>query len=89
MYSAQNVFYCRLFILFVQNQISFTFSCQRNKCRREKHNNNNVGQCVKCTNSIFVIFILLVKIQNLFNLLLSTCKIVAEKKKTSVIFIYV
>ncbi len=45
-------------------------------------NNNNVGQFVqKCKNSIFVIFILLVKIQNLFNLLLSTRKSVAEKKK--------
>ncbi len=49
--------------------------------QREK-NNNNVGQFVqKCKNSMFVIFICLVKIQNLFNLLLSTRKSVAEKKK--------
>ncbi len=52
-------------------------------CRREKkYVYNNVGQFVqKCKNSIFVIFIRLVKIQNLFNLLLSTRKSVAEKKK--------
>ncbi len=52
-------------------------------CRREKiYIYNNVGQFVqKCKNSIFVIFIRLVKIQNLFNLLLSTRKSVAEKKK--------
>ncbi len=49
--------------------------------QREK-NNNTVGQFVeKCNNSMFVIFILLVKILNLFNLLLSTRKSVAEKKK--------
>jgi len=49
--------------------------------QREK-NNNTVGQFVqKCKNSMFVIFILLVKILNLFNLLLSTRKSVAEKKK--------
>ncbi len=51
-------------------------------CRREKNYNNNVGKFVKkCKNCIFVIFILLVKIQNLFNLLMSTRKSVAEKKK--------
>ncbi len=71
------------FIRLVQNQISFTFCCQRNnKCRREKKNNNNVEQFVqKCKNSMFVIFSLLVKILNLFNLLLSTRKSVAEKKR--------
>ncbi len=54
-------------------------------CRREKKNNNNVGQFVKkCKNSIFVIFILLVKIQNVFSLLLSTRKSVAEKKKRDI-----
>ncbi len=39
-------------------------------CRREKkNNNNNVGKFVKkFKNCIFVIFILLVKIQSLFNL---------------------
>ncbi len=49
--------------------------------QREK-NNNNVGQFVQtCKNSMFVIFIRLVNILNLFNLLLSTRKSVAEKKK--------
>ncbi len=49
--------------------------------QREK-NNNTVGQFVqKLKNSMFVIFILLVKILNLFNLLLSTRKSVAEEKK--------
>ncbi len=48
--------------------------------QREK-NHNNVGQFVqKCNNSMFVIFIRLVKIL-MFNLLLSTRKSVAEKKK--------
>ncbi len=50
--------------------------------QREKKNNNNVGQFVqKCKNSMFVIFIRLVKILNVFNLLLSTRKSVAEEKK--------
>ncbi len=49
--------------------------------QREK-NYNNVGQFVqKCKNSMFVIFIRLVKILIFFNLLLSTRKSVAEKKK--------
>ncbi len=52
--------------------------------QREK-NNNNVGQFVqKCKNSMFVIFILLVKILHLFNLLLSTRKSVAEEKKKDI-----
>ncbi len=56
-------------------------------CRRENNNNNNVGKFVKkCKNSIFVIFILLVKIQNLFNLLMSTRKSVAERKKRHLSF---
>ncbi len=53
--------------------------------------NNNVGQFVqKCKNSMFVIFIRLVKIQKLFNLLLSTqyAKCCRGKKKTSDIKIY-
>ncbi len=60
-------------------------------CRREKkYIYNNVGQFVeKCKNSIFVIFIRLVKIQNLFNLLLSTRKSVAEKKKKDICHLYV
>ncbi len=50
--------------------------------QREKNYNNNVGQFVqKCKNSMFVVFIRLVKILHLFNLLLSTRKSVAEKKK--------
>ncbi len=54
--------------------------------QREK-NNNNVCQFVqKCKNSMFVIFIRLVKILNLFNLLLSTRKSVAEKKKRHLSF---
>ncbi len=50
--------------------------------QRKKKKNNNVGKFVKkCKNCIFVIFILLVKIQNVFNLLMSTRKSVAERKK--------
>ncbi len=48
--SAQNVFYCRLFILYKKK----------------------VGQFVQKCKNIFGIFLHLVKIQNLFNLLLST-----------------
>ncbi len=59
-------------------------------CRREKNNNNNVGKFVKkIKNCIFVICILLVKILNLFNLLLSTRKSVAEKKKDCHLNLYV
>ncbi len=51
---------------------------------------NTVGQFVqKCKNSMFVIFILLVKILNLFNLLLSTRKSVAEKKDICHLNLYV
>ncbi len=50
-----------------------------------RKNNNNVGQFVKNVKIAFVVFICLVKIQNLFNLVLSTWKSVAEKNKTSVI----
>ncbi len=51
-------------------------------CRREKKKYyNNVGQFVKNVKIAYVIFIRLVKIQLLFNLLLSTRKSVAEKKK--------
>ncbi len=73
-----------LFILFVLSRIKLVLHFVVNiiMCRREKKNNNNVGKFVKkCKNCIFVIFILLVKIQNLFNLLMSTRKSVAERKK--------
>ncbi len=56
--------------------------------QREK-NNNTVGQFVqKFKNSMFGIFIL-VKILNLFNLLLSTWKSVAEKKDICHLNLYV
>ncbi len=49
-------------------------------CRRE--NNNNVGKFVKKNVKIaYLLFLFFVKIQHLFNLLLSTRKSVAEKKK--------
>ncbi len=58
--------------------------------QREKKKNNNVGQFVqKCKNSMFVIFIRLVKILHLFNLLLSTRKSVTEKKKRHMSFKFI
>ncbi len=79
------IFYCRLFILFVLSRIKLVFHFVVNviiSVAERKNYNNNVGQFVqKCKNSMFVVFIRLVKILNLFNLLLSTRKSVAEKKK--------
>ncbi len=84
--SPHKLFYCRLFILFVLSRIKLVLHFVVNVISvAERKNNNNVGQFVqKCKNSMFVVFIRLVKILNLFNLLLSTRKSVAEKKKKNI-----
>ncbi len=81
-----------LFILFVLSRIKLVLHFVVNVIISvaERKNNNTVFQFVqKCKNSMFVIFILLVKILHLFNLLLSTRKSVAEKKDICHLNLYV
>ncbi len=62
--SLHKLFYCRLFILFVLSRIKLVLHFVVNVISvAERKNNNNVGQFVqKCKNSMFVVFIILVKI---------------------------
>ncbi len=61
--SLHKLLYCRLFILFVLSRIKLVLHFVNVISVAERKNNNNVGQFVqKCKNSIFVVFIRLVKI---------------------------